>query len=142
MKSVEWITYRTRFLVKAKQLSSSLSFVDHYNRLQCGSRGDYLVESYEGVISIVPRRIFEDIYVPMLGGDNLAFDGRSNLNESPTDLTRLDELRIESLRIEKVRNSAFNRANNSPSPNAHDSNRTGRKSPQPVRNPPPRVNLM
>jgi hypothetical protein len=139
MKSVEWITYRTRFLVKAKQLSSSLSFVDHYNRLQCGSRGDYLVESYEGVISIVPRRIFEDIYVPMLGGDNLALDGRSNLNnDSRDDLTRLGDLRIESLPIKKISASGSDPSNSSTSP----SPRTGRKSPQPVRNPPPRVNLM
>lgn len=65
MKSVEWKTYRTRFLVKAKQLSSSLSFVDHLGRQHCGRKGDYLVESSDGVISIAPRQIFEDIYVPM-----------------------------------------------------------------------------
>ena len=65
MKSEEWKSYRTRFLVNAKQLSSSLSFVDHLGRQHCGRKGDYLVESSDGVISIAPRRIFEDIYVPM-----------------------------------------------------------------------------
>ena len=65
MKSEQWKTYRTRFLVKAKQLSSSLSFVDHLGRQHCGRKGDYLVESSDGVLSIAPRRIFEDIYVPM-----------------------------------------------------------------------------
>src|SRR6201987_812139 len=65
MKSVEWKTYRTRFLVKAKQLSSSLTFTDHLGRQHCGRKGDYLVESCDGVLSIPPRRIFEDIYVPM-----------------------------------------------------------------------------
>jgi len=65
MKSEQWTTYRTRFLVKAKQLSSSLSFVDHLGRQHCGRKGDYLVESSDGVLSIAPRRIFEDIYVPM-----------------------------------------------------------------------------
>ena len=65
MKSEEWKTYRTRFLVKAKQLSSSLSFVDNLGRQHSGRKGDYLVESSEGVISIAPRQIFEDIYVAM-----------------------------------------------------------------------------
>jgi hypothetical protein len=65
MKSEQWTTYRTRFLVKAKQLSSSLSFVDHLGRQHCGRKGDYLVESSDGVLSIAPRRIFEDIYVSM-----------------------------------------------------------------------------
>jgi len=63
MKSVEWKTYRTRFLVKAKQLSSSLSFVDPLGRQHSGRKGDYLVESSDGVVSIAPRQIFEDIYV-------------------------------------------------------------------------------
>jgi len=63
MKSGEWKTYRTRFLVKAKQLSSSLSFVDPLGRQHSGRKGDYLVDSSDGVISIAPRQIFEDIYV-------------------------------------------------------------------------------
>jgi hypothetical protein len=66
MKPGQWKTYRTRFLVKAKQLNSSLSFVDPLGRQHSGRRGDYLVESSDGVISIAPRQIFEDIYVPML----------------------------------------------------------------------------
>jgi hypothetical protein len=62
MKSVEWKTYRTRFLVKAKQLSSSLTFVDPLGRQHSGRKGDYLVES-DGMLRIAPRQIFEDIYV-------------------------------------------------------------------------------
>jgi hypothetical protein len=65
MKSEEWKSYRTRFLVNAKQLNSTLSFVDHLGRQHRGRKGDYLVESFDGVISIAPRRIFEDIYVLM-----------------------------------------------------------------------------
>jgi hypothetical protein len=65
MKSEQWTTYRTRFLVKAKQLNSTLSFVDAFGRQHTGRKGDYLVESSEGVISIAPRQIFEDIYVSM-----------------------------------------------------------------------------
>jgi hypothetical protein len=63
MKPTEWKTYRTRFLVKAKQLSSNLSFIDPLGRQHAGRKGDYLVESSDGVISIAPRQIFEDIYV-------------------------------------------------------------------------------
>src|ERR1700744_3101690 len=65
MKSAEWNNYRTRFLVKAKQLKSNLSFVDSLGRQHSGQKGDYLVESSDGVISIAPQRIFEDIYVAM-----------------------------------------------------------------------------
>jgi hypothetical protein len=65
MKIGDWKTYRTRFLVKAKQLNSNLSFVDHLGRQHSGRKGDYLVESSDGVISIAPRQIFEDIYVAM-----------------------------------------------------------------------------
>jgi len=69
MKSMEWKTYRTRFLVKAKRLNSSLSFVDPLGRQHSGRKGDYLVESSDGVVSIAPRQIFEDIYVPMMAED-------------------------------------------------------------------------
>jgi len=61
-----WITYRTRFLVKAKQLTTSLAFTDVLGRQHAGRKGDYLVESSDGVLRIAPRQIFEDIYVPFL----------------------------------------------------------------------------
>jgi hypothetical protein len=61
-----WITYRTRFLVKAKQLTTSLVFTDVLGRQHSGRKGDYLVESSDGVLRIAPRQIFEDIYVPLL----------------------------------------------------------------------------
>ncbi len=64
-----WITYRTRFLVKAKQLTTSLTFTDVLGRQHSGRKGDYLVESSDGVLRIQPRQIFEDIYVPMLAGE-------------------------------------------------------------------------
>lgn len=86
MKSREWKTYRTRFLVKAKQLNSSLSFVDSLGRQHSGRKGDYLVESSDGVISIAPKRIFEDIYVPMLLDDTdgpPAGESRTGLRKAP-----------------------------------------------------------
>ncbi len=73
MKAISpWITYRTRFLVKAKQLSSSLSFTDSLGRQHSGRKGDYLVESSDGVLRIAPRQIFEDIYVPLLSSEVLS----------------------------------------------------------------------
>jgi hypothetical protein len=60
-----WTTYRTRFLVKAKQLATSLTFTDTLGRHHSGRKGDYLVESSDGVLRIAPRQIFEDIYVPL-----------------------------------------------------------------------------
>jgi hypothetical protein len=67
--TIPWITYRTRFLVKAKQLTSSLTFVDSLGRQHSGRKGDYLVESSDEVLRIAPRQIFEDIYVPLLAGE-------------------------------------------------------------------------
>ena len=69
-----WITYRTRFLVNAKQLTTSLTFIDLLGRHQSGRKGDYLVESSEGVLSIAPRQIFEDIYVPVQAGETPALE--------------------------------------------------------------------
>ena len=65
-----WITYRTRFLVKAKQLTASLAFTDVLGRQHSGRKGDYLVESSDGVLRIAPRQIFEDIYVPLRAGQD------------------------------------------------------------------------
>src|ERR1700688_120685 len=62
----QWITYRTRFLVQARQLTTSLTFTDALGRQHSGSRGDYLVESSDGAFRIAPRQIFEDVYVPLL----------------------------------------------------------------------------
>ena len=62
-----WQTYRTRFTVRARLLSAPLSFVDALGREQNGKRGDYLVES-NGMVTITPRHIFEDVYVPMEPG--------------------------------------------------------------------------
>ena len=79
-----WITYRTRFLVKAKQLTSNLTFTDSLNRLHSGRKGDYLVKSCEGVLSIASRQIFEDIYVPLLPPSEKA----RQKQESPEALAR------------------------------------------------------
>jgi hypothetical protein len=67
MKSMsgEWTTYRTRFLIRAKQLDQPLTFVDCIGREHSGATGDYLVLSSDGSRRIAPREIFEDIYVPM-----------------------------------------------------------------------------
>src|ERR1700756_521524 len=138
MKTIEWKTYRTRFLVKAKQLNSSLTFTDHLGRKHCGRKGDYLVESCDGVLSIAPRRIFEDIYVPM-GLTPDPTPQPSNEEEEAINL-RLASLPIEQLRIEKIktnyRDDAFG------SVTLDKTARTQRKTPQPVRAPSSRLGLM
>jgi hypothetical protein len=63
--STDWQVYRTRFLVKAKQLTEPLVFTDALGREHQGDRGDYLVESADGSQRIAPKDIFEDIYVAM-----------------------------------------------------------------------------
>jgi hypothetical protein len=60
-----WTVYRTRFVVRARQLTDSLRFTDALGREQCGQAGDYLVEIFDGLFSITPRKFFEDIYVPL-----------------------------------------------------------------------------
>ncbi len=61
----DWTIYRTRFLVKAKQLSEPLTIVDALGHEHRGVAGDYLVESSNGSLRIAPRHIFEDVYVPL-----------------------------------------------------------------------------
>ena len=132
MKSVEWKTYRTRFLVRAKQLSSSLSFTDHLGRQHCGRKGDYLVESCDGVLSIAPRQIFEDVYVPMN-------DPGTPEPDRDNDVDLQKPLRFEPLQIEKVkvRFSAPEKRNAT-----LEKMPRVRKSPQPIRNPAARLSLM
>jgi hypothetical protein len=143
MKSVEWKTYRTRFLVKAKQLNSSLTFTDHLGRQHCGRKGDYLVESCDGVLSIAPRRIFEDIYVAMgLTADSIP--QRSNEEDEPSsvrrDNLRLASLRIEPLRIEKIKTVFRDDAHRGVP--LDKASRMQRKTPLPVRDTSSRLGLM
>jgi hypothetical protein len=69
VRTTEWKTYRTRFLIKARQLTEPLVFVDALGREHRGIPGDYLIESSDGCRSIQRRAIFEDIYVPLAPAD-------------------------------------------------------------------------
>ena len=60
-----WNLYRTRFLVRARQLTQPLVFTDSFGREHCGQPGDYLLETSDGVRRITSRTLFEDIYVPL-----------------------------------------------------------------------------
>jgi hypothetical protein len=60
-----WNLYRTRFLVRARQLTQPLVFTDSLGREHCGQPGDYLLETSDGVRRITSRALFEDIYVPL-----------------------------------------------------------------------------
>src|SRR5271169_6209614 len=61
----QWTVYRTRFLVRARQLTEPLVFTDALGREQSGHAGDYLVESSDGIRRITTHAIFEDVYVPL-----------------------------------------------------------------------------
>jgi hypothetical protein len=52
-------------LIKAKQLTKPLKFVDALGREHHGKKGDYLMEWSDGLRRIAPREFFEDVYVPM-----------------------------------------------------------------------------
>ena len=60
-----WNLYRTRFLVRARQLTHPLVFTDSLGREHCGQPGDYLLETSDGIRRITSRTLFEDIYVPL-----------------------------------------------------------------------------
>jgi hypothetical protein len=62
----QWTVYRTRFLVRARQLTEPFVFTDALGREQSGRPGDYLVESADGIRRITSLAIFEDIYVPLV----------------------------------------------------------------------------
>ena len=62
----DWTVYRTRFLVRARQLTAPFHFVDALGREQSGGAGDYVVESSDGVTRITTQALFEDIYVPLI----------------------------------------------------------------------------
>jgi len=147
MKSEQWKTYRTRFLVNAKQLSSNLTFTDHLGRQHSGRKGDYLVESSDGVLSIAPRQIFEDIYVPMsttgmsatgtsATGISVTSPASSSVSPCTPEVHRrrkyaslhglpIQPLQIETVKQQKFRSSAVSRL--------EPPVRAGRKTPQPVR---------
>jgi hypothetical protein len=88
--SNSWITYRTRFLVQAKQLTTSLTFTDALGRQHSGSKGDYLAESSDGAFRIAPRQIFEDVYVPLQAGQN-------QTSEQPNTPGQFETLRQDEL---------------------------------------------
>jgi len=67
----QWTVYRTRFLVRARQLTEPLVFTDALAREQSGRPGDYLVESSDGIRRITTQAIFEDVYVPLSPVSNI-----------------------------------------------------------------------
>ncbi len=78
----QWTVYRTRFLVRARQLTEPLVFVDALGREQSGRPGDYVVESSDGITRITTQAIFEDVYVPLVQ-KQYPSDGASGLVATP-----------------------------------------------------------
>jgi hypothetical protein len=138
MKSEQWKTYRTRFLVKAKKLNSGLSFIDHLGRQHCGRKGDYLVESCDGVLSIAPKQIFEDIYVAMTGRPARSASHPPNQAEQ----NRADhEKAAEALKVERIDAVTF-RSNQNAAIQPVSPPPVRRKLPQPFREMPSGVSLV
>ena len=126
------------------------SDLDSLGRRHSGRKGDYLVESSDGVISIAPRRIFEDIYVPMpQASQNIESlheeamrSVRPTTQESEIDLQNFEALEIEEIENEAIEAEATTLrktfAGRQPTdqtrgtPPAQDA-RTQRKLPQPCR---------
>lgn len=67
----DWKTYRTRFVVRARQLTQPFTFTDINGHEHCGRPGDYLIESRDG-LRISRREIFEDVYVAMEAIESIA----------------------------------------------------------------------
>ena len=114
----DWNVYRTRFVVRARQLTDSLIFTDALGREQSGQPGDYLVEIFDGLLSITPRKFFEAIYVPL---EHLADSGTDKPASQPRDVSRdrqpaprpsLRQAEHPSPQLVKDRGSPFNRAAN------------------------------
>jgi hypothetical protein len=92
--SDDWNVYRTRFLVRAKQLTEFVEFYDPLGRHHTGTPGAYLVHSSEGLLRIAAREIFEDVYVRLAenappsfsSGDGRSFSTGHNRSFSPTEL--------------------------------------------------------
>jgi len=83
-KTPDWNIYRTRFLIRARQLIEPMAFVDVLGRKHCGQPGDYLVESSDGSRRIAPQKIFEDVYVAMGPADgNISSELREIAIPSP-----------------------------------------------------------
>jgi len=84
----QWAVYRTRFLVRACQLTEPLVFTDALGREQSGRPGDYLVESSDGMRRITSQALFEDIYVPLAPAQLRSPVARVQTNGGPAVLAR------------------------------------------------------
>ncbi len=78
----DWKTYRTRFVVRARQLTQPFTFTDSSGREHHGRPGDYLIESRDG-LRISRREIFEDVYVLMEGSESLPTRPLTGAQASP-----------------------------------------------------------
>jgi len=79
-----WNTYRTRFLVRAQQLTEPVTFTDVLGREHHGNLGDYLVQSSHG-LRVAPREVFEDVYV-LFKGEEVELPSPSTAVSNPESL--------------------------------------------------------
>ena len=118
--------------------------MDALGRRHSGRKGDYLVESSDGVISIAPRQIFEDIYVPM------AMQHASEISDSGVIATsdalrgdlRAEAIIVEQLKVERIKPARSVRIEERRRNDHQRLPRAQRKAPQSVHSTPSRLGLM
>jgi len=83
-----WNMYCTRFLVRARQLTEPISFIDPLGHEHVGRPGDYLVETSNGIRRIATKAFFEDTYVPIAPAHLDPQNGESLERRAPDILVR------------------------------------------------------
>ena len=99
----DWKTYRTRFVVRARQLTQPFTFTDSNGHEHHGRAGDYVIESRDG-LRISRREIFEDVYVAMEAIQSIpsrALD-RDVVNTGGHDFNRAEIVRLENGALDPV----------------------------------------
>jgi hypothetical protein len=78
-----WNMYCTRFLVRARQLTEPIAFIDPLGHEHVGRPGDYLVETSNGIRRIASKAFFEDTYVPITSSRPDSRDANLHERRSP-----------------------------------------------------------
>ncbi len=103
----QWTVYRTRFLVRACQLTKPLTFTDALGREHSGEPGDYLVESSAGCFRITARHIFEDVYVPLSSAHPQDIHEKQVKTQSVPTASPVGRARMPALHAASASHSAF-----------------------------------
>jgi len=87
-----WNMYCTRFLVRARQLTEPIAFIDPLGHEHVGRPGDYLVETSNGIRRIAAKHFFEDTYVPITPVPHGSQEGTLHERRAPNIAARNSSL--------------------------------------------------